>query len=163
MGDSFTELNKAMVEGNENEKDGQAIRSHLNTSVTNFATELLSDVSRLVRIVAVPIIVMEFNQMTETPLNSVLNDCTNYGTEFANVIDDLRPTLYFTPLETPIVTIHGDLNDDKRVDVADVNALINVILGNSSNDELLAPGDLTGDGIEDISDVNALINIILSN
>lgn len=58
----------------------------------------------------------------------------------------------------------GDATDDGMIDVEDVNALINVITGESSLD----PGELTyydvnGDGLVDVEDVNALINFILKN
>jgi hypothetical protein len=49
-----------------------------------------------------------------------------------------------------------DINRDGRVDISDVNEVINVMLGKSA-----APGDVTGDGTVDISDVNAVINAML--
>ncbi|MBR1803699.1 MAG: CotH kinase family protein [Muribaculaceae bacterium] len=51
----------------------------------------------------------------------------------------------------------GDVNYDARVDVEDVNAIINIILG---GDEM-PTADVTGDGRIDVEDVNAVINIIL--
>ena len=59
---------------------------------------------------------------------------------------------------TPPPTIPGDLNGDGQVDIADVNAVINMMLGKVSP---TAAGDVTGDGNVDISDVNAVINIML--
>ena len=163
MASSVTELNKAMVEGNENEKDGQAIRNHLNTAITNFAYDLLSGTSFIVQMIAVPAIVNEFNAMLETPLNSALNDCTNYGTDFANVTDDLHPILHFMPVEIPIEQIVGDLNGDRIVDVSDVNILINLILHSITQDQVIGNPDLNGDLLIDVTDVNAAINIILSH
>ncbi|MBR1803848.1 MAG: metallophosphoesterase [Muribaculaceae bacterium] len=163
MAGAVTLLNKTMAEGNENEKDGQAIRDQLNTAATNFASDLLSEANPIIQIVAVPLIVDQFNQMLETPLNSALNDCTGYGTDHANVTDDLHPTLHFTPVEIPVEIIRGDLNGDGVVDVTDVNILINVILGVTESTEIEALGDLTGDNAVDVSDVNVLINIILAN
>lgn len=163
MAESVTELNKTMAEGNENEKDGQAIRNRLNASVTNMANELLANADYLIQLVAVPLIVNEFNQMLETPLNSALNDCTNYGTDRANVTDDLHPTLYFTPVEIPAEHVIGDLNGDTKVDVSDVNIAINIILTGNATTELLDLSDLNGDGKTDVSDVNAIINIILKH
>ena len=53
----------------------------------------------------------------------------------------------------------GDVNRDLEVNIADVNAVINMILcGNTSS----AAADVNGDGEINIADVNALINIILS-
>ena len=52
----------------------------------------------------------------------------------------------------------GDLNGDGNVDIADVNAVINVMLGKA---EYQSAADLNGDNAVDVSDVNAIINIIL--
>ena len=53
----------------------------------------------------------------------------------------------------------GDVNGDRRVNVSDVSALINMILGLEPMDEVCA--DVNGDGRVNVSDVSALINIIL--
>ena len=53
----------------------------------------------------------------------------------------------------------GDVNRDLEVNIADVNAAIDIILGgNGSN----TAADVNGDGEINIADVNALIDIILS-
>ena len=52
----------------------------------------------------------------------------------------------------------GDVNKDGEVNVADVNALINMILSGN----LDAVGDVNDDGEVGISDINSLIDIILS-
>ena len=58
--------------------------------------------------------------------------------------------------------IVGDVTGDGKVDIADVNAIINIMLGKTvTSDELLVTSDLTGDGKVDIADVNAVINIML--
>ncbi|MBQ9820775.1 MAG: Ig-like domain-containing protein [Muribaculaceae bacterium] len=54
--------------------------------------------------------------------------------------------------------VNGDINGDSSVDIADVNAVINMMLGKVAQ---TAPGDVTGDGLVDIADVNAVINIML--
>ena len=161
MSESVSELNQVMAEGNENEKDGQAIRNRLNTAITNFANDILSDANIFIQLIAAPLITEQFNQMLDVPLKSALNDCTNYGSYRANVTDDLHPILHFTSVEIPSDTIRGDLNGDTIVDVSDVNILINIILGYETNNELIVAADLTGDNLPDVSDVNALINIIL--
>jgi len=60
----------------------------------------------------------------------------------------------------------GDINDDGKVDIFDVNAAIDVMLGKGS----LTPGpspegegrcDVTGDGVVDIADINAIIDQML--
>lgn len=72
----------------------------------------------------------------------------NQWKDFKNIIADLEAPL------TP-----GDVNGDGRVNVSDVTALINMILGLTPMDETYA--DVNGDGRVNVSDVTALINIIL--
>ncbi|MBR1726295.1 MAG: dockerin type I repeat-containing protein [Muribaculaceae bacterium] len=55
----------------------------------------------------------------------------------------------------------ADLNKDGVVDIADVNQIINAMLGKAVSNELQAASDVTGDGLVDISDVNAIINAML--
>ena len=55
--------------------------------------------------------------------------------------------------------LKGDVNGDGRVNVSDVSALINMILGLEPMNESRA--DVNGDGRVNVSDVTALINIIL--
>ena len=54
-----------------------------------------------------------------------------------------------------------DVNRDGVVDIADVNHVINAMLGNPASDETLAASDTTGNQVVDIADVNAVINIML--
>ena len=54
--------------------------------------------------------------------------------------------------------IKGDVNNDGVVNIADVNAVINIILGGSGN---TAAADVNGDHQVNIIDLNAIINIIL--
>ena len=56
-------------------------------------------------------------------------------------------------------TIPGDVNGDGKVNVSDVTALINMILGITPIDQTRA--DVNGDTKVNVSDVTALINIIL--
>ena len=55
--------------------------------------------------------------------------------------------------------LQGDVNGDGKVNVSDVSALINMILGITPTDKTRA--DVNGDGRVNVSDVTALINIIL--
>ena len=50
----------------------------------------------------------------------------------------------------------SDINGDNKVDISDVNEVINVMLGKS-----VAAADVNGDGVVDISDVNMVINAML--
>ena len=53
--------------------------------------------------------------------------------------------------------IKGDVNGDGEVNIADVNAIIDMILSGSMD----AKGDVNGDGEVNIADVNVIIDIIL--
>ena len=52
----------------------------------------------------------------------------------------------------------GDVNGDGEVNIADVNAVIDMILSNVVS----ASGDVNGDGEVNIADVNAVLDIILN-
>jgi surface protein len=53
----------------------------------------------------------------------------------------------------------GDVNGDLEVNIADVNAVIDIILNGSENPS----GDVNRDGEINIADINAVIDIILNN
>ena len=53
----------------------------------------------------------------------------------------------------------GDVNRDLEVNISDVNAVINMILGSNGS---TAAADVNGDGAINIADLNALIDIILN-
>gem|GEM_PF-3463061 len=55
----------------------------------------------------------------------------------------------------------GDVNADGKVDIADVNAVINVMLGKLLASDFPGNADVTGDGKVDIADVNTAINLML--
>lgn len=57
--------------------------------------------------------------------------------------------------------IKGDVTGDNIVDVADVNAMINIILKLNSSADYPGNGDVNNDGVVDVEDVNEVINIIL--
>jgi hypothetical protein len=54
--------------------------------------------------------------------------------------------------------IPGDVNGDGEVNIADVNAIIDMILTGNTQPN----GDVNGDGEVNIADVNAVIDIILN-
>ena len=54
--------------------------------------------------------------------------------------------------------VRGDVTGDGQVDIADVNAVINMMLGKVDK---TSTADVTGDGSVDIADVNTIINIML--
>ena len=56
------------------------------------------------------------------------------------------------------IYIKGDVNRDGDVDIADVNAIVNVIMDQGDSGK----ADVNDDGVVDVADVNQVINIILS-
>ncbi len=67
------------------------------------------------------------------------------------------PVISFT-YSTSAPPTSGDVNGDGEINIADVNAVISMILGGNP----LPAGDVNDDGEVNIADVNAVINIILS-
>ncbi len=71
-------------------------------------------------------------------------------------------TLYYTGEEGgPIEHKHGDVNGDSEVNLADVNAIIDIILRGTADTELSKRADVNKDGEVNIADVNLLISMIL--
>lgn len=60
--------------------------------------------------------------------------------------------------DAPQPALKGDVNGDGVVDIADVNAVIDIILGMQPNAKA---GDVNEDGSIDVADINNIINIIL--
>ena len=57
--------------------------------------------------------------------------------------------------------LKGDVNGDGEVNIADINALINIILGNVADAETMLRADVNEDGEINVGDINALVDIIL--
>jgi len=55
----------------------------------------------------------------------------------------------------------GDVNADGEVTIADVNAIIDIILGAEVDEDTMTRADVNGDGEVTIADVNAVVDIIL--
>lgn len=55
----------------------------------------------------------------------------------------------------------ADVNLDGEVSVADVNAVINVIVEGTADDELTDRADVNGDGEVSLADINAVIDVIV--
>lgn len=54
----------------------------------------------------------------------------------------------------------GDVNGDGEVNVADVNTLVNIILGGEADNATIMRADVNGDGEVNLADINALTDII---
>ena len=102
-------------------------------------------------------------ELTSEVLGETIELKAGYTTAFKaaagtyHVVVDLNAmTVVFTQEN---VLLKGDVNRDGKVNVSDVTALVNMILGVINKDEESA--DVNHDGKINVSDVTALINIIL--
>jgi hypothetical protein len=84
-------------------------------------------------------------------------DAEHIDAAYAHVDGGADNPGYFTAKSTYSV---GDVNKDGKITIADVTALVNIILGKTTTyDERLA--DVNDDKKVTIADVTALVNIIL--
>lgn len=58
-------------------------------------------------------------------------------------------------------SLPGDVNGDGTIDISDVNATINIMMGTAQTSDFSGAPDIDGDGEVNISDVNAVINLML--
>ena len=86
------------------------------------------------------------------------NDAAQVEAEaFATAVTPARINAWMLdPTSSP--SIKGDVNGDGEVNIADINAIIDIILSGGSSDA----ADVNGDGEVNIADVNVVIDIILS-
>ena len=78
-----------------------------------------------------------------------------YGNEFTLNNNGLNYKIRFS-VNNSHATMKGDVNEDKRVDISDVVAIINQMAGTAN----FAFADVNEDDKVDISDIMAVINII---
>ena len=69
--------------------------------------------------------------------------------------------IYISMLKVHGDWVKGDVNGDGEVNIADVNALIDIILGADADADTKARADVNEDSEINVADVNALIDIIL--
>ncbi|MBR0433663.1 MAG: endonuclease [Bacteroidaceae bacterium] len=89
------------------------------------------------------------------------NNSASNGNLFSCYASGQQAVSLFLRVEPPAVII-GDVNDDKAITIADVTALVNIILG--KDDQQLYnhdAADVNDDGTITIADVTALVNLIL--
>lgn len=95
----------------------------------------------------------QFDKITEAPFFDAGSSYLELNTS-----DTGGATTIYTNLSGTVV-VPGDVNGDGSVNVTDVTALVNMILGVIPKDT--ARGDIDGNGTVNVSDVTALVNIIL--
>ena len=83
-----------------------------------------------------------------------------------NAIADTRSLVSIYRKVASDETLKGDVNRDGKQSIADVTALVNIILGkvteeNNPDDYDFKAADVNNDGSRSIADVTALVNIIL--
>lgn len=107
------------------------------------------------------------NVMKLTPI-SYERDATNYVNGSGNPLSDHAPVIVKFGLglyeEVDNTLILGDVNKDGQISIADVTALVNIILGKDSTSPYIydhVAADVNQDGSISIADVTALVNIIL--
>ena len=79
--------------------------------------------------------------------------------EVTGAIVDLADVDYMCFGEVEDTSLKGDVNSDGEVNVADINAVIDMVLSSRFDTK----GDVNGDGEINIADINAVIDLILSN
>ena len=82
-----------------------------------------------------------------------------WDNETGKALPALSELAAFAPKAEPIA---GDVDGNGIVDVDDVNAVINIILGRKQQADYEGNADVDDSGIVDVDDVNAIINIILT-
>jgi surface protein len=139
--------------------------SHFNTSRVTDMESMFNGCKILETIYAS----RRWSTVAVTESDNMFCDCTNLvggqGTVYdKNHIDAAYAQIdggqsnpgYFTG---KAVVLNGDVNNDGEVNIADVNCIINVILG--GQDIYEGRADVNGDGEVNIADINATISLLL--
>jgi len=94
----------------------------------------------------------------ELDLSSEMDYVENWIRQRMEYLD----SVVFNPDYTPDPQyIKGDVNGDGEVNIADVNALIDIIMGGEADDATRKRADVNEDSEINVADVNALIDLIL--
>jgi hypothetical protein len=89
------------------------------------------------------------------PADAYISEVEGYGYAIYCGNDDIPDHIVISRTSN----VKGDVNGDGEVNIADINAVIAVILGGGGSN---TSGDVNADGEINIADVNAIINIILN-
>ena len=84
----------------------------------------------------------------------VTGDPTRWGYGKLDVYKGMRHVLH-------IEDKNGDVNNDGEITIADINAVIGIILGGKPDDDTRRRADVNNDGEISISDINAIIEVIM--
>lgn len=77
----------------------------------------------------------------------------------SNAVETSAPSAM--TLDGKVTGLRGDVNCDNKVDVSDVNAIVNIMLGKAQASDYPGEANLNGDTTIDVSDLNIVINIML--
>lgn len=97
-----------------------------------------------------------------TDYDAVYSDNTAFGTATVTVTGCRRYT-GSVAAHFAIYALRGDINLDGRVDVSDLNLLVNVVLGTEPPDTYEGRADLNSDGTVDVGDLNLMVNLLLDS
>ena len=70
---------------------------------------------------------------------------------------------YTIVFPTPPGPILGDVNNDGEVNIADINVVIDILLGRLAPHDVLKRADVDGNGEINIGDINAIIEVLLGH
>lgn len=95
------------------------------------------------------------------------------GIEYQLSYDDARVALWFDLARTqpapPLLTfqapaqiVHGDLTGDARINGADVQTFVDVVLGNNTDPALIAQADFDESGTADLADTPLFVSALLA-
>jgi len=129
-----------------------------------FYKRIYDNYGTLVKTESQPVVITRRNSQT---LRFELDDVMNGWQYFAKVYyysEGNETSLCGTYTHTIFVPEYhsGDVNGDGEVNIADINAIINIILGREASTDMLLRADVDGNGEINIGDVNAIIGIILN-
>ena len=95
--------------------------------------------------------------MSEHPVITYTNNTLHIKTDAANT--DV-PVSEISGGALPKTIVHGDVNGDFCVDVADISSIIDIMAGVTLDPVVTRSADVNGDGSIDVADVAATISIM---
>ena len=64
---------------------------------------------------------------------------------------------------TPAEYTPGDVNDDEKINIADVTSILSIMAGNQSDSLIKEAADVNGDGVINVADVTSVLSIMAGN